>query len=134
MGLRALLTIAVLPGVAGLVLAWGAARIGASLDLVRSEGKLLTVEAPSQVPAGTRVTFHASADVRRQARVLVRLCALQGACLFERTEPIGATTDSKWIASATVPAGTYRLEVFLQTASDLGHRTVDLHTSLVSGL
>lgn len=129
-----LLTMAVLPAAVGLLLGWGAHLVGESLDLERGEGALLSVEAPSEVPAGSRVTFHASADVSRPARVLVRLCAPQGTCLFERTEPIGTTTDSKWIATATVPAGTFRLEVFLQTETALGHRTTDSYTSLVSGL
>jgi len=127
------LALALLPAAVGLVLAGGAVALRQATATQTGQGRLLSVEATSRVAAGTRVSFYAAAAVDAGARVLVRLCTSDYRCLFERFEPIGPESGTKWIAAGTVPVGTYRLEVYLQMPTAFGYRSVDTYVATVTG-
>lgn len=87
-------------------------------------GALITLLAPERVAAHERFVVFAGVSTPAPARLLVRLCDERRSCVFERHEPFGAGTTFKWVAAATVPAGAYQVEAFLQVPTVFGHRSV----------
>jgi hypothetical protein len=121
------------------LLAWSTLALVAacSVALLRphvepAPGWLLAVVAPERVAADERFVIFAGVDAARPSRVLVRVCR-ETRCVVERIQAFPEGSSWSWIAGATLSPGTYRLEVYLQTPSNFGFRTVDVsRTELVA--